>query len=323
MKKNISEKIQSSFFLNLVLKLSLSIFIFSSSNAEEKIKLALNWKPEPQFGGFYQAQIDGQFKNQKLNVEIIEGGSGTPTIQMLANEKIEFGIVSGEEILISNERNPKNKVVALFAVYQTSPVMIMAHAEKKFKSIKDVFQSEGHLAMQSGLTYAQYLMKKFQPYKTKVVPYLGGITNFQKDPDFSQQGFITSEPLLAAEAGLKVSTFLVADEGFNPYNTVLAVNENYMKKNPEIVKKITAATRDGWTSYLKNPREANKFMASLNKSMPLETMKKSADLQVKLIQNPKAEIGRMTEARWKQLGEQLVDLKVIKNKPDLHGLFAN
>lgn len=312
------------------MKIFIGLFVFllgiiSSSSSlavtHEKINLALNWKPEPQFGGFYQALVEGLYTAQQLDIQIIEGGSGTPTIQMLANQKVNFGIVSGEEILISNERNPKNRVVALFAVYQTSPVMIMAHAERKFTSIKDVFKNEGFLALQSGLTYAQFLMKKYKPYKVKIVPYLGGISNFQADPKFSQQGFITSETLLANDAGLKTSTFLVANEDFNPYNTVLAVNENFMKSNPEIVKKMVLITQQGWSSYLKNPEAANKFMINLNKSMSLETMKKSADLQLKLIQSDSGQLGKMSKERWQKLGKQLVDLKILKSKPKIDGLF--
>ena len=63
-------------------------FLFSASAFAQKLQLALNWKPEPQFGGFYAAQLNGEFKKRHLDVEIIEGGSGTPTVQMLANKKI-------------------------------------------------------------------------------------------------------------------------------------------------------------------------------------------------------------------------------------------
>ena len=87
-------------------------------------KLALNWLPEPQFGGFYQALIDDEFKKQGLNVEILPGGSGTPTVQMLTKGVVDFAIVSAEEILISNDKNLKNTVVGIFAAFQKNPQMI-------------------------------------------------------------------------------------------------------------------------------------------------------------------------------------------------------
>ena len=155
--------------------------LFSSLTWAQELKLGLNWKPEPQFGGFYQAEVEGLYKKQGLNVQIFPGGSGTPTIQMLANRKIDFAIVSAEEIILSNQKNPQDQVVALFAVYQKNPQIIMAHPERKFQKLEDVYRTQGVLAIQSGLSYAQFLMKKFKPLTVKVVPYLGGITNFLKD----------------------------------------------------------------------------------------------------------------------------------------------
>ena len=30
-----------------------------------KVTLMLNWKPEPEFGGFYAAELNGEFKKKK------------------------------------------------------------------------------------------------------------------------------------------------------------------------------------------------------------------------------------------------------------------
>jgi len=50
---------------------------------EAGVKLALNWKPDPQFGGFYAAEKLGLFQKEGLTVEILPGGAGTPTVQMV------------------------------------------------------------------------------------------------------------------------------------------------------------------------------------------------------------------------------------------------
>jgi ABC-type nitrate/sulfonate/bicarbonate transport system substrate-binding protein len=51
-------------------------FLAACSKSPRKIRLALNWKPEPEFGGFYAAP----FSNNGLDVEILPGGAGTPTV---------------------------------------------------------------------------------------------------------------------------------------------------------------------------------------------------------------------------------------------------
>lgn len=305
-------------FLITVLSL---ILISGNLFAADPIRLVLNWKAEPEFGGFYSAALEGIYKKHGLDVEIVEGGSGTPTVQMLANKKVEFAIVSADEIILSQDRKTTNKVKALFAVYQTSPYIIMSHAEKGYKNLKDVFQSEGILSVQSGLPFYPYLVKKFGKPKVQIVPYLGGIGSFLKDKNFSQQGFATTEPTAAEKAGAKVKTFLIADEGFNPYLVVLATTEEVLKKKPEVVTKIIQATREGWISYLKDPTATNKHMAKLNKALDLDTFNKGAKIQEPLIVIKGTEIGSMSESRWVTLVDQLHDLGLIKTKPKAQDLM--
>lgn len=278
-----------------------------------KIKLALNWKAEPQFGGFYAAQLNGEFKKRGLEVEILEGGSGTPTVQMLGANKVDFAIVSAEEIIVAQDRG--SSITGLFATYQTNPQAIMTHEERHFKSLQEVFNSEGVLSIQSGLSYAQYLMKKYPRPKAKIVPYLGGITNFTKDPQYSQQCFFTSEPLVAEKAGLKVKTFLVSEEGFNPYTTVVAINTEALKKDSKTATAVVEAVRAGWQEYLKNPEPTNKLMAGINKAMDAETFTKSAAAQrglIETIETKQKGLGFMSAERWQSLISQLKELKIIK-----------
>ena len=70
----------------------------------EKVRLALNWKPEPQFGGFYAARFADLDKKNGIEFELIPGGSGTPVVQMVASGQFDFGIASADEVLVSRGR---------------------------------------------------------------------------------------------------------------------------------------------------------------------------------------------------------------------------
>jgi NitT/TauT family transport system substrate-binding protein len=298
--------------------------LFSAQVSEAKIRLALNWKPEPQFGGFYAAQENGEFKKRGLDVEVLPGGAGTPVIQMIGSGAVEYGIVSGDEIVIA--RSKGMKVIALFATYQTHPQGVMSHAERGFNSLKDVYTSEGTLALQQGLPYALLLKKKYPQAKAKIVPYLGGISNFLSDKNFSQQVFVTSEPLIAKQQKQNVSVFLVAEEGFNPYATVLAVKEEALTSKPKEVKAMVDAVRAGWVSYMAKPESTNKFMSQLNKAMSFELFQESEQAQRSLIETAetkKTSLGMMTEARWKQLVDQLIEVKLIAKPVAANELFKN
>jgi len=289
----------------------------------DPIELALNWKAEPQFGGFYAAQVRGFYAQQQLDVNVVEGGSGTPTIQMLAAGKVPYAIVAGDELIISRARGAGD-VVALFATFQTSPQAIMTHAERGFTAIDEVMKSDGVLLWQAGLPYAQFFAKKYAPLTVRTAPYLGGIGNFQNDPTLSQQCFLTSEPLTAARAGLKTKTFLIAESGYNPYTTVLVTTRAHLQQHPDEAKKLVDAVRRGWEDYLRDPAPTNRKMAELNKAMNAATFDESARAQVDLIKTAQIkQLGEMSAQRWQTLIEQLQDLKIIRRPVAAQQVFVN
>jgi len=314
--------------MKLVFLLAL-IFALPTYAQEKVIKvtqvtLALNWKAEPEFGGLYAAALQGEFKKRNLDVQILEGGSGSPTVQMLANDKVDFAVVSGDEIILSQDRHPQEKVRAVFATYQKAPYIVMTHAEKNFHSLRDVFMSKDLLSIETGLPFYLFLTKKWGKPQAQLVPYSGGVAHFINDKNFSQQGFLTSEPLSAEKAGQKVKSFLVADEGFNPYTVVVATNDSTLKNRPDLVPQMVEAIRAGWDSYLKDPTATNKAMFALNKSMDLETFAKSAQAQKVLILPAQGQkLGNMTSERWQSLISQLKDLNLIKSQIPAAEVYRN
>src|SRR5258707_9940646 len=146
-----------------------------------KMRLALNWKPEPEFGGFYAAP----YSKHGLAVEVLPGGTGTPTVQMVGAGSGDFGIVSADEVILA--RSKGNDVVALFAVFQDSPTGIMAHASRNLTSIGDVLK-DGTIALESGLPFPRLLKQKFGFDHVKILASPGGgITSFLHHEKFPPQ----------------------------------------------------------------------------------------------------------------------------------------
>ena len=283
--------------------------------APAKVKLALDWVPEPEFGGFYAARESGAFARHGLEVEVLGGGAGAPVAQMVAAGQVEFGTTGADAVLSARARGVD--LVPLFAVYQTSPNAIMAHRSRGVKTLAEVFSS-GTVAMEPGLAYAQFLKKKYSFDKVKIVPYDGGVARFLADKEFAQQCFLTSEPLAARRQGADPIVFRVADEGFNPYGTVVVTRRELLKSSPERVRAFVQAVREGWRAYLDNPKQANELMARLNTTMDAETFAAIAEAQKPLIESPETKekgLGVMSRERWETLGQQLVELGIIEKAP--------
>ena len=285
------------------------------------VKLVLNWVPEPEFGGFYQARDGGSFDKQGLDVEIVGGGAGVPVVQMVATGQAEFGLSGADEILTAVARGAD--IMAVYATYQTSPQGIMARAERG-TTLADVF-STGTLAIEPGLSYALFLKKKYGFDRVKIVPYDGGIARFAAEKDYAQQCYVTSEPLAARKKGIDPKVFLVADEGFNPYIGVVIVKRSTWLEKKEMVKRFVTASREGWQKYLDDPAPSNAVMAKLNTSMDLQTFADAAAAQARFIATDETKargLGTMTKVRWETLAKQLVDLGVLAKAPNIDEILA-
>ncbi|MGA2439339.1 MAG: ABC transporter substrate-binding protein [Tepidisphaeraceae bacterium] len=287
------------------------------------VQLTLDWKPEPEFGGFYAAKQDGAFSRHGLDATITPAGEGADTWQLVATGKTEFATSSADQVLIARKQNAD--VIAIFAVYQTFPQGIMVHQSRGFKTMGDIFTSDGVLLAEDN-AWLHFLENKFAPVRVRITYYSGGISEFLAKKEYSQQCFVTSEPILAKHQGGDPQTFLIADEGFNPYTTVVICKGDLWRAHPEEVKSMAAACREGWRDYLDQPDAVNATMHGLNADMDLQTFAEAAAAQKPLIETDQtraAGLGTMTGERWKDLADQLVKLGVIDATVDPQQCFVN
>lgn len=285
-----------------------------SATGAKAFSLTLDWVPEPEFGGFYAAREIGAFAKHGLAIDIKPRGQGQ-TWKLVAEGVTDFATTAADQVLIA--RGQGADVVAIFAVYQTSPQAIMVHKARGFTKIDDVFAGEGTLEAED-VSWLKFLRGKFPAAKVKLTSNSPGIATFLAKPDLSKQCFVTSEPLQAAAAGSDPQTFLIADAGYNPYTTVVIARGEMVRKDPAAIENMILALREGWRAYLDDPAATNAVMGKLNREMDASTFAEAAKVQRDLIETAetrKTALGDMTATRWDALAKQLVDLGVIEKAP--------
>lgn len=287
------------------------------------VRLALNWLPEPEFGGFYEARERGIFARHSLDARIEAGGAGVPVLQRVATGQIEFAITGADELVMARSRGAD--LVALFATFQTSPQGIMVHASRNLRNLEEVFAS-GTVAIEPGLPYAAFLRRKFGNFGATLVPYDGGVARFLTDKNLAQQCYVTSEPIAAARSGAEVRVFLIADAGYNPYGAVVVGRRVWLEQHVERARAFVAASAEGWRSYLDDPRPTNELLRRLNASLSPPALAAMSEAQEKLIETEETSrrgLGTMTRERWAQLVDQLVEVGAIDRAVAPDGLFLD
>jgi NitT/TauT family transport system substrate-binding protein len=282
--------------------------------APRKVRLQLNWVPEPEFGGIYAAKQDGLFAAEGLDVEVISGAAGTPVPQMTASGKVEFGVVSGDQVLTLRERG--GALVALFTVFHTSPMGVMVPDASPHRTLESLWKSDATVAMEAGLPFVRYLNKRFPGGKVKLVPTGTGLAAFERGTVQAQQCFITAEPVQLELRKVPVRVFSLAEGGYDPYTVSIATSEAFLAKDRATCAAFVRALRKGWANYLKEPARYNPSIHGLNPAMSLEAMDLAARKQRDLVAPRKDdEVGWMERERWVTLAGQLRELGTLKEAP--------
>ena len=279
--------------------------------------LQTDWYPQPEHGGFYDAQIHGYYKEEGLDVTILPGGPYVNSDQQVSLGATQFALGSSDHVLqaIGNGL----PLVAVAATMQHDPQALMVHRDSPVRSFQDL---NGHaVAIRLGLsTWFEYLVGKYHLDKVREIPATYSVANFLADPGYIQQIFVTSEPFFARQAGVPIRTLLISDAGYDPYR-VFVTSRSFLQQHPEIVAKFVRASLRGWRDYLVRPDDVNAVISKLNPAMSVPQMKFSyeglRDQHFITGEAPNgADLGRFEPARWTSMYQELLELKVIQKPFD-------
>lgn len=298
----------------------------TSAPAEKvKVKMQMNWFPQPENAGELAAATLGYFP-ENVEVEVNPGGPGIAITQLLATGEVEFATCGADSILIAKEKGIN--LVGLLAAFQSNPQILYSHAEAGVKGFEDMVGKP--VAVSDGAVYYDFLAKKYGWSDSDKRKYDGAVATFLANKDLIQQGYYTSEPYFIAKEApdTKFDTFLIADSGYNPYSSLLCTTQEYLDENPEVVKAVVEGAQKGWQDLV-DPTKNAKVLEAIMEANPdhtPESMAFAVEKMPDLMFNADTEangFGSMTDERWKTLMDQMVDLGVLKAPVDYKSVFTN
>ena len=286
--------------------------------AQEKVVFATNWRAQPGHGGFYQALVDGTYKKAGLDVEIQQGGPQVNNRPMLPAGKIDF-LMTGNMLQVFDNAKQKIPTVAVAAVFQKDPQVIVAHPGQGFDKWDDLKKAKTVLLSKDG-QFSFWQWMKPQGFKDEQLrPYNYSLSQFLADKQSVQQGYGISEPIsIEKQGGFKPVVHLLADQGWSTYSTVIETRQDLVKTKPEVVRKFVEASMLGWYNYLYGDRKAaDAEIKKLNPDMNDEYIAQGVALMksmgiVDSGDSLKMGIGAMTDARMKDFYDKVVAAGLYK-----------
>lgn len=278
-------------------------FAAPQAAALDKVRFVTDWKAQAEHGGFYQAKAKGYYEAEGLDVEIIQGGPSVNVPILLGTGQAEFGIGSNSFIPL-NIVAEDVPVVAVAAIFQKDPQVLITHPRDDVKSIADMKGKPIMISDAAAGAYWIWLKATFGFDDSQIRKYTYNLAPFLTDERAIQQGYITSEPYqIEKEGGFKPQLFLLADEAYPSYANLILATEKIAMERPMLTAKFVRASIKGWRDYLTgDPSPGNALIKAHNPEITDDVL---ANAIARMNEYALAgdEIGQMTEARWQEFFE--------------------
>ncbi len=234
-----------------------------------KVTVQLDWIPEPEHGGLYQALARGYFREEGLDVVLLPGGPGAHVMPSLATGKVD--IAQGDSTNVLLQQAEGLPVVQFAAVFQDDPSGILVNADSPVRGFKDL-QGKTIIARPEW-AFLKFLRQTYH-VEFNVVPQNFSVAAFMGNKEALQQGYFIAEPYHIEHAGGKTPRFLSTwDAGFRAY-AVLVTNKRFAREHPAELRAFVRATIHGWRDYLEgDPAPAHAALKAANANNTDEFMR--------------------------------------------------
>ncbi|HEY7806147.1 MAG TPA: ABC transporter substrate-binding protein [Croceibacterium sp.] len=290
----------------------------ASAQALDKVSFGTNWVAEAEHGGFYQALADGTYKKYGLDVTIVPGGPNANNRILLPVGKIDF-YMSANTLQAFDAVEQNVPTIEVASLFQKDPQVLIAHPDQNIKKLIDLKRLTLFISKEGVATYFQWLKADFGFKEEQVKPYTFNPQPFLADKKSAMQGYVTSEPFAIEKQGnFKPKIFLLANEGFSSYSTLIETRRELVEKKPELVQRFVDASIIGWYNYIygdnkaanaiikrENPEMSDDFLAHSVAKMKEYGIVDSGD-------SLSLGVGAMTDARMQDFFDKMVRAGVVK-----------
>jgi diguanylate cyclase (GGDEF)-like protein/PAS domain S-box-containing protein len=294
------------------------------ADARSQVKLQLKWHHQFQFAGYYAALEKGYYRQENLDVEIIEGGKQRPPVKQLLAGAATYAI-GDSDILI--DRVAGKPIVAIASTFQHSPYVLLSLREQQIFSPQDLIGKR--IMLSNGLGEAQFIamMNKqgIDMKLLKIVPHTWNLNDLTQGKVDVMSAYASVEPIQLELQGYSPAILSTQKFGVDFYGDILFTTEQEIRTHPERVEAFLRATKKGWNYAFSHPEELADLILkkeSVSKNgITHDTLLREAYAMRPYVMSDIVEVGHMNQERWAHIAKTLSDLNMIPKRYVLDGFI--
>ena len=281
--------------------------------AKKEVTLLMDWFPQGNQSGFWQAQLDNQYHDD-LEITVKPGGPKVRTTIAVASGQVEFGLNGSDSVMMANSKGAKLR--AIFVSLGHVPYNLVYHPNTGVKTIQDL--NGRRFAVVMGITYWKWVKHKYGLDKVQEFPLTGDLGLFAKTPNMFQQGYSIFLPARMDAKGIPNAQFKVADLGYRPYS-VLFTSEKLIKENPALVQAVVDRLSMSFHKSLVDPKPTRDLILSKSKKTTIAIHNNALRLMKRdFLPKDWSKIGCQDPNRWVELANQMKEVDVLPADFDPH-----
>src|SRR5437868_4893919 len=284
------------------------------ASAADKVVLMLNWYVYGEHAPFYYGKAKGIYAAEGIDLEIQEGRGSAATTQAVAAKTANFGYVDVPTMMRAAVKGAP--IVATDVLLQTSPMSAMGFVEKNIKKPEDIKGKTVATTPGDSMSQIWPLFLKKTGLKEGDFKIVSGDAQTKVNAVINGQadlllGYVMDQSMKIKDAtGKDVYPIKFADYGINLVSSGIVANAEYVKANPDLVKRMMAASIKAVEAAVKDPKGAAQAILNANpKGGKIETLTQGFELTVPLYKDPTGESKQYFRVGDKMMQES-VDLMV-------------
>lgn len=300
------------------------------ASAAEKVVIRLSWKIKGEFAPLYVAVAKGYYAAEGLDVSVEEGAGAPTAMKTVAAGRDQFAYIGGLETAQGVGQGIPLKMVANFI--KRMPVGVASHPDIPLSKPKDLEGKRIAAAPADSFTavlpaFAKMHGLNLDSIKVVVLDFAARMGAFMRRETETITIYLTNDlPVMEDRMGKKLNTLVLSDWGFPLLGHGLVTSDEYIKTNPETIRKVVRATAKGWADTIANPDEAaaivvKRFPEALKLELTAKQLRIGNTLTASAASKGKP-LGYQAQADWEETISTLVATGGIPSAKPLSAYYT-
>jgi ABC-type nitrate/sulfonate/bicarbonate transport system substrate-binding protein len=300
------------------------------SGPKDQVTVQLSWFHGVEYAGFYTAIENGYYADENIEVTLKAGGPEVNPLDEVENGNTQFGIGSGDGLIIAKANG--HDFVAVAAIFRDNPMAITSLKSDGIQKPQDLV---GKTVGTYSLDLSDYFDLPFLAFMSRtdlqqdsmnyaLIEDFYGANEIKSGRMDAMTGmFSTDQQAMTRDAGDEINLMYYKDYGVDMYVNTIFVTGDLMRNNPELISRFIRATMKGYQYAVENPSEVAGFAVEYDDSLDLGYQQQVMQTQIPFIDTGNAPIGSMDENVWKTTQDILLEFDLISQPVDVNTIYTN